>query len=154
MNKIGKSMFAGFVATVVLSVLMILKMKMGLMPELNAIKMMTTMAHNMAGMPEAMAVGWIMHFMIGTVLWGVLFALLAESLPGSGYTAKGLSFSVLAWILMMVIVMPMAGAGFFGLSLGMMAPVMTLILHLIYGAVLGGLYGKLLGAASSADAPA
>lgn len=33
--------------------------------------------------------------------------------------------------------MPMAGAGFFGLALGMMAPIMTLILHLIWDAVLG-----------------
>ncbi|MEO8537343.1 MAG: DUF6789 family protein, partial [Betaproteobacteria bacterium] len=49
-----------------------------------------------------------------------------------------------AWFLMMVIVMPMAGTGVFGLDLGMMAPVMTLILHLIYGAVLGGVYGALL----------
>jgi len=52
-------------------------------------------------------------------------------------------FGVLAWGLMMVMVMPMAGAGFFGLSLGMMAPVMTLMLHLVYGAVLGSVYGKL-----------
>lgn len=33
------------------------------------------------------------------------------------------------------------GVGFFGTSLGMMAPVMTLILHVIYGVVLGGMYG-------------
>jgi len=145
MGKTGKSMIAGFVATVVLSVLMVIKMKMGVMPELNAIKMMTTMAHGMLGTPAVPIVGWIMHFMIGTVVWGVLFALIGKSLPGSGYVSKGLTFGVLAWVLMMVMVMPMAGAGFFGLSLGMMAPVMTLMLHLVYGAVLGGLYGKLLG---------
>jgi len=64
-------------------------------------------------------------------------------LPGNGYVSKGMVFGVLAWGLMMVMVMPMAGAGFFGLSLGMMAPVMTLMLHLVYGAVLGSVYGKL-----------
>jgi hypothetical protein len=37
----------------------------------------------------------------------------------------------------------MAGAGLFGVKLGMIAPVMTLILHLIWGAVLGYTYGKL-----------
>jgi len=147
MNKIAKSMIAGFVATVVLSVLMVIKMMMGVMPDLNAIKMMTTMAHGMLGMPAVPLVGWVMHFMIGTVLWGVLFALIGKSLPGGGYVSKGLSFGVLAWVLMMVMVMPLAGAGFFGLSLGMMAPVMTLMLHLVYGAVLGGLY-KLLSSAS------
>jgi len=144
MGKTGKSMTAGFVATVVLSVLMVIKMKMGVMPELNVIKMMTTMAHGMLGTPAVPIIGWIMHFMIGTVVWGVLFALIGKSLPGGGYVSKGLSFGVLAWVLMMVMVMPMAGAGFFGMSLGMMAPVMTLMLHLVYGAVLGGLYGKLL----------
>jgi len=143
MSKIGKSIAAGFVATAVLSVLMVMKMKMGLMPDLNAIKMMTTMAHGMMGTPAIPVVGWVMHFMIGTVLWGVLFALLGKALPGGGYVSKGLSFGVLAWVLMMVMVMPMAGAGFFGLSLGIMAPVMTLMLHLVYGAVLGGVYGKL-----------
>ncbi|MDQ6957521.1 MAG: hypothetical protein Q9M24_00235 [Mariprofundaceae bacterium] len=150
MNKIRKSMVAGFVATIVLSVLMVMKMKMGVMPDLNAIKMMTTMAHGMLGTPAVPVVGWMMHFMIGTVLWGVLFAVIGKLLPGSGYVSKGLSFGVLAWVLMMVMVMPMAGAGFFGLSLGMMAPVMTLMLHLVYGAVLGGLYGKLLSSASDA----
>jgi len=144
MSTTGKSMAAGFVATIVLSILMVTKMKMGVMPELNAIKMMTTMAHGMLGTPAVPIIGWIMHFMIGTVVWGVLFALIGKSLPGNGFIVKGLSFGVLAWMLMMVMVMPMAGAGFFGLSLGMMAPVITLILHLVYGAVLGGLYGKLL----------
>ena len=42
---------------------------------------------------------------------------------------------------MMVAVMPMADAGFFGLKFGIMAPVMTLVLHVIFGAVLGGIYG-------------
>ena len=37
--------------------------------------------------------------------------------------------------------MPMAGAGFFGSQLGMMAPLATLVMHWIYGAVLGGVYG-------------
>ncbi len=28
-------------------------------------------------------IGWLAHFLIGTVLWGVLFTLLYEKLPGS-----------------------------------------------------------------------
>jgi hypothetical protein len=34
-------------------------------------------------------------------------------------------------------VMPMAGAWLFGMAMGLMAPVMTLVLHVIFGAVLG-----------------
>ena len=51
---------------------------------------------------------------------------------------------------MMVMVMPMAGAGLFGMKMGLMAPMMTLVLHLVFGAVLGWIYGKLLSDASGA----
>jgi hypothetical protein len=43
---------------------------------------------------------------------------------------------------MMVVLMPMAGAGLFGMNMGVMAPMMTLVLHLIFGAVLGWVYGR------------
>ena len=33
---------------------------------------------------------------------------------------------------MMFIPMPMSGEGLFGLKLGMMAPIITLVLHIIY----------------------
>lgn len=131
-----KGMIAGFVATVVLSALMLMKAQMGLMPELNVIKMISDMFG--ASTP---AVGWVMHFMIGTVLWGTLFAWLDPNLPGGSHWLKGICFGGGAWLLMMIVMMPMAGAGFFGMKLGMMAPVMTLVLHVTYGVVLGGVYG-------------
>lgn len=34
-------------------------------------------------------------------------------------------------------------AGMFGMKLGMMAPIMTLMLHAVFGAVLGGVFAKL-----------
>jgi hypothetical protein len=43
--------------------------------------------------------------------------------------------------MMMLVVMPMAGAGSFGLGLGIMAPLVTLALHIVFGLVLGGIYG-------------
>ena len=43
---------------------------------------------------------------------------------------------------MMVVLMPMVGAGLFGMNMGIMASVMTLVLHLIFGAVLGWVYGR------------
>jgi hypothetical protein len=129
-----KGMVAGFVATVVLSALMLMKTMMGVMPELNPIKMMS----DMLGAPPA--VGWVMHFMIGSVLWGTLFAWLDPNIPGEGHWLKGILFAIGAWLVMMIVMMPMAGAGLFGSHLGMMAPVMTLILHVIYGFVLGTVY--------------
>ena len=130
MNTLINSIISSFVATVALSVVMIFKSMMGLMPELNVI----TMLGNMMG--GSLAIGWMAHFIIGTVVWGAVFALLSRSLPGKIRVSTGMVFGAAAWLLMMIFVMPMAGAGLFGLRLGMAAPVMTLMLHALYGAIL------------------
>lgn len=135
-------MTAGLVATVVLSLIMIMKGVMGMMPQVNAIQALAKISATYFGMPLLPWVGWIEHFVIGTVLWGLIFAATINIWPG-GYTVKGIVFSVVAWLAMMIIMMPMAGAGLFGLNLGMAAPMGTLVLHLVYGAVLGAVYGAL-----------
>lgn len=135
-SKIWKGMVAGFAATVVLSALMIMKSAMGLMPELNVIVMLAKMMG--AASPAA---GWLAHFFVGTVLWGALFAWLSPYLPGGSYWVKGVVFAAGAWLLMMIAVMPMAGAGLFGIDLGIMAPIMTFVLHVVFGLVLGSVYG-------------
>ena len=134
-SNLLKGMAAGFVATAVLSALMVMKSMMGIMPELDVIAMLSKM------MGTSLAMGWVAHFMIGTVVWDGLFGLLAPYLPGGSYWFKGVIFGIGAWLMMMIAVMPMAGAGLFGMNFGMMAPVMTLVLHIIFGAVLGGVYG-------------
>jgi len=137
MTNLSRGIGAGLAATAVLSVIMVVKGMMGLMPELNVIAMLSSM------MKSAPVVGWIVHFMIGMLAWGIAYVLLGKYLPGGTNITKGISFGIGAWALMMLLVMPMAGAGFFGLNMGMMAPVMTLMLHVIYGAVLGFAYEKL-----------
>jgi hypothetical protein len=47
--------------------------------------------------------------------------------------------------------MPMAGAGLFGLSPGIMAPVITLMLHVIFGVVLGLVFQTLPDEAGTAS---
>ena len=134
MNTISRGMVAGFVATIVLSTTMMGKAAMGVMPARNPVGMIVNM------ISTSLAMGWVIHFMIGTIIWRDPFAGVHKVLPGSQPWIKG---GVGASLLMMVAVMPMAGAGLFGMQMGMMAPVMTLVLHLIYGAVLGALYGAL-----------
>ncbi len=144
MNNIAKGLVAGLVATIVLSMLMIAKGMMGLMPELDMIAMLSSM---MSAPPIA---GWIAHLMIGAAIWGGLFVFFYDKLPGKNGMLKGLLFGGAAWVLMMIAIMPMAGAGLFGMNLGVMAPVMTLMLHLIFGLVLGLVFDKLPGAPAAA----
>ncbi len=140
MSNMFKGVAAGFSATIVLSVMMLIKQMMGLMPELDIASMLT----NMLGLPDV-AFGWVMHVVIGSAAWGGLFALIAPRLPGS-IVLRGVAFGVAAWLMMMVAIMPMAGAGLFGMQLGIMAPMMTLLLHIVYGAALGWAFGALTSA--------
>lgn len=134
MTNIKAGLVAGFSATVVLSAMMIAKSMMGVMPDLDVIHMLSAMM----GAPATL--GWLAHFMIGTLAWGGGFALLYALIPGSGALVKGIVFGIAAWLGMMVMVMPMAGAGLFGMAFGIMAPMMTLVLHIVFGAVLGAVY--------------
>lgn len=143
MNRFANGVLSGLIATIVLSLLMFAKGMMGIMPNLNVIAMLTQMAHHFMGTPPIAAVGWMLHFVIGTLAWGILYVLAEPAMPAESGWGKGMIFGMLAWLVMMVVVMPMAGAGFFGFGLSLAAPVMTLMLHLVYGAVLGGTYGRL-----------
>jgi hypothetical protein len=138
MQRMFNGLLAALVATIVLSLLMVLKTKMGVMPDLNIIKMI---AGTMGG---GAALGWAVHFIIGVVGYGAAMAILNEHLPGDSPIWHGMIIGFLGWLIMMMMVMPMAGVGMFGLAMGPMAPMMTLVLHLIFGTVLGWTCGKLL----------
>jgi hypothetical protein len=113
---------------------MVLKGMMGVMPELDVAAMLGKM------MRASTAIGWVAHFALGTLIWGGAFAVFYNAIPGGSAVVKGVVFGIAAWAGMMVFVMPMAGAGLFGMGFGMMAPVMTLVLHIIFGVVLGKVY--------------
>ncbi len=144
MANIGKGMLAGLAATAVLSVLMVMKAMMGVMPALDLPKMIA----GMMGSPDTPILGWAIHFMIGVVAYGIAVSLFGQRFGSS--TVSGIVIGAVGWLIMMLVLMPMAGVGVFALSMGTMAPVMTLVLHLIFGAVLGWTYGKLMAGGSVA----
>lgn len=136
----GKGIAAGLVATVVLSVVMAIKQALGWMPELDFIQLLTVAA----GSPGVAWVGWVLHFLIGTLAWGILFVYLQPLMPGTSRTVQGVWFGALAWLLMMVVFMPAAEAGVFGNRLdGLTVAVATLVLHLVYGLVLGASFAAM-----------
>lgn len=47
--------------------------------------------------------------------------------------------SIFRWLMIMIgpMPMPMSGAGLFGLQLGMVAPIITFVLHIVFGLVMG-----------------
>jgi hypothetical protein len=137
MSNSMKGMLAGLVATLVLSGLLLLKSTMNLVPELNLIRLLV----NLGSISTVQA--WMDHFIIGVVVWGLLFGAYDSLASRPAPWLKGVIFGLFAWLVMMAAFMPLAKVGFFGSRIGPMAAVVTLIYHLVYGAVLGTTYGLL-----------
>lgn len=144
-SKIFKGNLAGLAATLALTVLMMIKKSTGAMPELDPINMLATMVSEKTGMPKNLIFGWAMHFMMGAVLWGGLFAVFHKLLPTENPILKGMIFSVVPWFMMMTGAMPMSGAGLFGTNISIMVPFMTFAFHMVFGATLGKVFALLGG---------
>lgn len=69
---------AGFAATTALTILFYAQHAMGYWPQVSFISML--MAAD--GTPDSPAMAWVLHYAIGTVAWGGLFAVFSPHLPG------------------------------------------------------------------------
>ena len=137
-----KGFAAGFVSTCVLSLLMLTKQWV---PQLDTITVLDGIAHDFASATGLSAPfsGWLWHFAIGTLWWGWMYAVMEPILPGRRPWLKGAFFGAIAALLAWLIVLPLAGAGLFGLQLSAVQSLVSLGLHLVYGIVLGLAYAAL-----------
>lgn len=129
--KWKRAVAGGLLATAVMTALMLMAPVMGL-PPMNIGAMLGSM------MGGSLFLGWMAHFVIGTILAIIYAALFAPRLPGPGFV-RGAVYGLVPWIVAQLVVMPMMGAGVFGGSFG--AGFGSLMGHAVYGAVLGGVYG-------------
>ncbi|MFC6904142.1 DUF6789 family protein [Halalkalicoccus tibetensis] len=105
---------------------------------------------------ESPVPGLILFFAGGTLMWPMLYISLGQFLPGTGPT-RGMALAAILWVGF--------APGFAGGVTGALAPafiedgmglviylIVTLIAHLVYGAILGGGYRKLGGSELSSSA--
>lgn len=143
-HNIFHGLFAGLLATLVLSLLMLTK---NFLPQLETITMLDGVlrvfleASGEQSLPAPLG-GWLWHFVIGTLWWGALYGVIEPILPGNQPWKKGISFGIGGAIFVMLMVMPLAGAGYFGMHLELIQPIVTFVEHLIYGCVLGFVYDR------------
>jgi hypothetical protein len=134
---IYKGVAAGLMGALVLSAYLLLNVETGWMPALDFISLMGGLTGT------GVAGGWIIHFIVGGLL-GAMFAWLDPDLPGDSLRQRGMVLASVAWLLMMFFLMPYAGYGVFGLKEGVLLPVGALVLHLIFGIIMGGTYSWLV----------
>jgi uncharacterized membrane protein YagU involved in acid resistance len=131
--NIGRAILGGFVGTPAMSALMYtVAPLMGVRVDI---------AHVLGTILGGWMLGMIAHMINGSILFPLLYILVAgRFLPGPP-VGKGLAFGGGLWLGSQFIVMPLMGAGVFSSHLGPMAAVASLLGHLLYGALLGSLAG-------------
>jgi len=144
-GNFGRAMVAGFVATLVMSIIQAMAPMMGL-PRMDIAAMVGSMFGG------SLVLGWIIHLMMGTVLWAAVYAYIAEPQLAGAPWVRGLRYGFLLAIFVLVIGFSLVGAmfpslapqpGFLGMGMGGAMGTMGVILgHVIYGLVLGAIYGQ------------
>ena len=147
MNVVG-AIVAGLVGTVIISMVMMMGPKMG-MPKMAIWEMLGSMFS-----PDGnVALGWVMHLMMG-IIFGIVYADLWAVGIGSATATSGALFGLVHWLMVGVMMgaIPMLHAGikagsvstpgvFMLNSGGMMAFMGGLIGHVIFGVVVALVYG-------------
>ena len=70
----------------------------------------------------------------------VAFGIGNKYLPTNYYVVKSVLLGLSGWMGMMLVLMPIMGAGLFGMKMGIMAPIMTMMLHVMFGVSMGNVY--------------
>ena len=128
---VNRTIVAGVAGTAVMTAVGLWVAPMMGIPRMNPAAML-------AGVMGGIAVlGWMAHFMIGTILAGV-YALVAPKLAGPP-AVRGALYGIAPFLMAQIVVIPMMGMPLFSGSVVMAMG--SLIGHLVYGAVVGQIYG-------------
>lgn len=84
-------------------------------------------------MPALVSLGMLAHFLYGGLAGSILARLLKEQVN----LWWGLGWGILLWLGMELVFLPLLGWGLFGSAITPKIAMATLVLHLIYGGILG-----------------
>lgn len=140
--QIGRAILAGITGTAVMTAVGLWVAPLMGMPPMNPAEMLA------GAMGGSLLLGWIGHFMIGTIL-AIGYALVAPWLAGPP-ALRGALYGIAPFLLAQIVVMPMMGMPVFSGSAVMATG--SLIGHLVYGGVVGGVYGPVPARAKTGEA--
>jgi hypothetical protein len=144
-GQIWKSMAAGACGSVAHALLMYLKSRMEWLPSFQPYQSLQTAIGDLVGGVIDPRLPWLLSFINGSTIVGLLFGQIYSYLPGGSGISKGLVFGVICWAVMGSVFFPLIGLGFFatGIGLGLWPPIFSLAMLLTYSSVLGWAYDLL-----------
>lgn len=133
-NKLKSGFTFGIIATFFMTALMLTGMISGISPIPQPIP--AAIIESILGTlpkPVLMILGMGAHFMYGGIGGLILFKTSREK----HQILQGLAWGIILWLIMHLAVLPLIGWGFFASAMDSKIIPATLVLHLIYGGVLG-----------------
>jgi len=129
---------SGFIASAISSIALMIMTSIILIPKFNFI----LIEGSIFGLAETVLYSWIIYFVFG-LIWGYVYALSEPALKVANSSfVKGIIAGFIIWIILLIF-MPIAGAGIFLKHYGLKAAVIILIANLVFGIVLGYFYDLL-----------
>lgn len=106
---------------------------------------LVNLAHNRlidAGLNDVYLAAGI--YVLGGVFWAMLYTVVEPHLRGAPWL-RGVTFAMIPALVSLVVVLPLLGGGLFGLALGAgpLPIIGNVLLHVVYGAILGVVYGPM-----------
>jgi uncharacterized membrane protein YagU involved in acid resistance len=141
MDLILRALLAGFVGAFAMTLAGWLLRVAGL-PSFDFGELIATKLLHMAT-DQRTRLGTLLHFAVGITLafvYALIFHVALRNVVTVNEWAKGAVYGVVLWLGMMLVVLPALGEGGFGSRLGGAVAPVTLVMHLIYGAVLAESY--------------
>lgn len=78
-------------------------------------------------------------------IWGIIYGIVVSLAGFTSYIVTGLWFMLIPWTMMNIVMLPMAGAGLFGSKRWNMIWMLSLVMHVIWGVIVGLVFSFLTG---------
>lgn len=136
MNRPAGVIAGGFVGTTAMSVVLVL-----MEVQTRSVIGLFGVIARFVRLPGRLALGFVLFFLAGTVVWPLVFLALERYLPrGPDPAVRGMVFASVLWVPFVV-----TGRGDLGGPVLVIYGALTLLAHLVYGFTMGAVYAALVG---------
>ncbi|MFY9952543.1 DUF6789 family protein [Bradyrhizobium sp.] len=142
---IWKSLVAGLCGTIAHTLLIFLKVRAGWLPSFQPYQALQSALSRLISEAVPPIVPWIISYLNGMTIVGLLFGSSYRFLPGAYGITKGTLVGILVWLIMGLLFFPILGLGPFAwnIGLGVKPALFSFAMVLTYSTVMGMVYAAL-----------
>jgi hypothetical protein len=142
---VWKSLVAGLCGIIAHTLIVFIKVRVGWLPSFQPYQALQSTLGQFLSESVPPIVPWIISYLNGITIVGLLFGSSYRLLPGERGITKGASVGILVWLIMGLLFFPMLGLGPFAwfIGLGIKPALFSLAMVLTYSTVMGIVYAAL-----------